>query len=985
MPPEIFTHIEGYEFRELLGQGGFGAVCKAIDKLGREVAIKVLTVNDLEGTQREASNKTFLKEATTLAKLNHPNIVTIYSFDIDASGRPYLVMEFLPGEPLSKIIRSGRQLHLVEKISLILQAARALQFAHSVKPQPVIHRDIKPQNLMIMRDGTVKLIDFGIAQVGGTRSRSMNIAGSLPYMSPEHWQPPLTSWADVFSLGVVFYELLTGTLPYATDEDTVPVAYQKIASTIPAAPLKQFLPSVPEDLEAVVAKVLSKQKINGYEEAQQFWLDLSRVYNRIKPDFISEHAERVLAAKNAGDFEAAFRIVEKLLWLDPTNHDVIALQSETHQAYRQEQRRVKVKAICERVEEALLNKKFDLAQLGLDEALQLAPNSSTVGLLHQRLKLARDLCAKIETLIGEGRKYQQAGQWKDAQDRVDQALTLDRANTLALNLRAEIQRTMAAEHQLCQDAGAALDRLQFEEALQLVRRAEAVAPQSEKVKALKEHAVTVLQEYAAHQEVEAALQNAQRLFQANDLGAARQALEGALAKYPDQRRLLSLRDAVELKLSSLQRENFVRTECSSAQREMAAGNPEAALTRLKEALARVPDDAGLLKATEQAKWMLARQAAEKRRGQHIERARQSLRAGDASAAIVTLEMALAEFANDKEIQKLLAQAVEEQSRIAQAQEVASREAKRPKVEEYHQPTNATALMGNQPPVQAAPVQVVEPEIVEEQERLAVRSTWKKADTYRLAAGALVALLVVAAAVTLFFITSRNMVSGRKVSQPSQSTTSTLSPSPSPTAQAVTPVDSNPKTGPALPTPNSKTAVQAANPAVPGNPASGNKQPPKPSEVVEIAGGPSTLKLNPTPAPNSTDVPPVLNVPGDRSSLPSLPASNVTVVPGPVSTPTPVIDSSPKPASRDANVVAPQVLRNPPPMYPPLAKGRVGVLTLKVTISKDGKVINPKLDKGNEVFLDAALEALRKWQYRPATYNGQAIEYNLSITMEFKPL
>jgi serine/threonine protein kinase len=657
MPLEIFNHIEGYTFQELLGRGGFGAVCKAIDKLGREVAIKALTLTDQEGPDRETSNKSFLKEATTLAKLNHPNIVTIYSFDIDSSGQPYLVMEFLPGEPLSKIIRSGRQLHLVEKLSIILQAARALQFAHNVKPQPVIHRDIKPHNLMVMPDNTVKLIDFGIAQVGGMKSRSMNnIAGSLPYMSPEHWQLPLTPWGDVFSLGVVFYELLTGTVPYATEQDTVPVAYQKIVSNTPAPPLKQYLPDVPAGLEEVMAKVLSKQKANGYKDAQQFWLDLSKIFSSVKAQFLAEGLERAIAAKNAGDYETAGELAQKLLRIDPENHDAGVLQSEINQDFQRKERSVKVRAICERVEEALQSKKFDLAQLGLEEALQLDPGSQTVALLNQRLRLARDLYAKIEALIANAEKLKQSGHWNDASQLVAEALTLDRSNTLALNLRSRIDEMKADEHRLCQEARAALDQLRFQEAFQFIRQAESLTPNSERVRALKEYAITVHQQQAARQEVEAISRKVQGLYEAGDLAGARLELQHASAKYPDQKRLLGLRDAVELKLANLQRDQFVQEQCVAAERERAGGNPEAALARVEEALLRFPDDARLRDAAEQARRFLADQAADKQRTLYRKRVRESLRTGNASGAIITLEMALAEFAGDRDLQMLLPQA-----------------------------------------------------------------------------------------------------------------------------------------------------------------------------------------------------------------------------------------------------------------------------------------------------------------------------------------
>ncbi|HET9741799.1 MAG TPA: serine/threonine-protein kinase, partial [Terriglobales bacterium] len=216
MSPDTLAKIGDYELKEKLGQGGYGAVYRARDPIGRDVAIKVLTSfgddnNTIEG---------FKKEATTLARLSHRNIVTVYQFGVD-NGRPYLAMEYLQGQPLSAIIKAHREMHLVEKLDIIIQASEGLRHAHENK---VIHRDIKPHNLMVVENSVVKLIDFGIAQGDNSKSQSrQEIAGSLPYMSPEHFVQKRTPWCDIFSMGVVLYELLSGgQVPYASDRDDLP-------------------------------------------------------------------------------------------------------------------------------------------------------------------------------------------------------------------------------------------------------------------------------------------------------------------------------------------------------------------------------------------------------------------------------------------------------------------------------------------------------------------------------------------------------------------------------------------------------------------------------------------------------------------------------------------------------------------------------------------------------------------------------------------
>src|SRR5579864_4133269 len=299
MAQEVLSRIGEYELKEKLGQGGYGAVYKARDQLGRDVAIKILTAfgddtNTIEG---------FRKEATTLARLSHRNIVTVYQFGVDA-GKPFLAMEYLQGQPLSALIKSRREMHLVEKLDIIIQATEGLRHAHENK---VIHRDIKPHNLMVVENSIVKLIDFGIAQGDGSKSQSrQEIAGSLPYMSPEHFVQKRTPWCDIFSMGVVLYEFLTGgNVPYASDRDDLPVAYHKLMSNEPAPPLSSYIQDLPPGLEEVVAKAIAKQKLNGYETAEEFVFELGRIQETVKADFVNQLLGASNDAVNRQDYKVA--------------------------------------------------------------------------------------------------------------------------------------------------------------------------------------------------------------------------------------------------------------------------------------------------------------------------------------------------------------------------------------------------------------------------------------------------------------------------------------------------------------------------------------------------------------------------------------------------------------------------------------------------------------------------------------------------------
>jgi tRNA A-37 threonylcarbamoyl transferase component Bud32 len=213
-PAELAAHFPQLEILELIGQGGMGAVYKARQtRLERLVALKVLPP---ESGRDPAFAERFAREARALARLSHPHIVAIYEFG-ETAGLYYFVMEFVDGLNLRQLLQAGR-LQPQEALALIPQVCEALQYAHE---EGIVHRDIKPENVLLDRKGRVKIADFGLAKLlGGARAEftltgSHQVMGTLDYMAPEQRQRPLETdhRADIYSLGVLFYEMLTGELP----------------------------------------------------------------------------------------------------------------------------------------------------------------------------------------------------------------------------------------------------------------------------------------------------------------------------------------------------------------------------------------------------------------------------------------------------------------------------------------------------------------------------------------------------------------------------------------------------------------------------------------------------------------------------------------------------------------------------------------------------------------------------------------------------
>jgi serine/threonine protein kinase len=274
----IGTTISHYRITEKLGEGGMGVVYKAEDtKLDRPVALKFLAPHLLRD---EEGRKRFEREAKAAAKLDHPNICTVYEID-EAEGRTFIVMAFLEGRPLSERIQEG-PLKLAEALSIAIQMAEGLEAAHE---KGITHRDIKPDNVMLMSGsrGLVKLMDFGLAQLAGSSkfTREGTTLGTVNYMSPEQAEgSPTGRSTDIWSLGVVLYEMVAGQRPFRGEVDQA-VIYS-IVNEQPE-PLTALRTGVPKDLDRVVDKCLAKDADERYQHIADLLVDLQALKRELGP------------------------------------------------------------------------------------------------------------------------------------------------------------------------------------------------------------------------------------------------------------------------------------------------------------------------------------------------------------------------------------------------------------------------------------------------------------------------------------------------------------------------------------------------------------------------------------------------------------------------------------------------------------------------------------------------------------------------------
>jgi eukaryotic-like serine/threonine-protein kinase len=277
-PQQKLEKIGRYQVLERVGKGGMGVLYRGFDPvLDREVAIKLMHADFSEDT--EQMRPRFYREARAAAKLNHRNIVTIFEF-AEESNVPYIVMEFLKGTPLGARMNGQPPLTIDDKLNVVAQLCDGLSYAHE---QGVVHRDVKPDNVFILEDGSVKLLDFGIAKLTtSTLTRQGDVLGSASYMSPEQvgGSESVDGRADIFSTGVVLYELLTGRKPFEADSPTAVIV--KILKDDPN-PIDAAATGLPADVIAAVMKALQKDPANRFQTADAMSRELQNIRKHLHP------------------------------------------------------------------------------------------------------------------------------------------------------------------------------------------------------------------------------------------------------------------------------------------------------------------------------------------------------------------------------------------------------------------------------------------------------------------------------------------------------------------------------------------------------------------------------------------------------------------------------------------------------------------------------------------------------------------------------
>ena len=648
-----------YEVLDIVGRGSVGVVYKAIDPgIGRVVAIKMMTVGFADYPKLL---KRFYREAQSAGKLQHPNIVTIYDLG-DQDGNPYLVMEFLKGEDLGSIISAGRPISLEQKLNIVIQICNALGYAH---PRGVVHRSIKPANTIVLQDFTVKIVDFGIARIGNEKvTRPGQITGSIQYMAPEQINASeVDSRTDIFSVGVLLYQLLAYALPF-DGKDTGAILLKIIHD--PPTPLSTYLRAYPADLDSILARALAKTREERYATADDLAFDLARVQEELKRDKVSEYLKSVDDLMLTSQWKQAREQILEVLKIDQQNTLGNDLLRTIQQRIQAQQRSEQAREFRLQAEQAVARNELGDALKYLDRAVELDTDSKDLLQVRNLVAERKARAEQFAALLQRAESARDSGDLEDAQKAITEALTLDNDNREAKALNAVITREITEQNKLTQfqkyldEARRRLASRSFTDALDVLKKAEMLSPNAPGVKELENLAVSGQEQEKRRKQIEQFNAEIEDALNRDDFPLACSRATEGLRLFPEERSLLKHKDLAEKQREASEKRAYVEGQIAAAHRLLNSADPHQASTSLQEALKKYPQETALLSMMSVVKETLDRLRVERHKAEYGKRAKDAIRRKAYDEAIQILNEGRKEIVSS-ELDDLLQFAQEEAS------------------------------------------------------------------------------------------------------------------------------------------------------------------------------------------------------------------------------------------------------------------------------------------------------------------------------------
>ncbi len=440
MGQKVEQKIGKYEIVAELGQGGMGVVYKARDPfIGRMVALKTISpelVSDPEILKR------FYREAQSAGTLQHPNIVTIYDLG-EADGRPYIAMEFVEGESLQNIINRRARIPLAAKLRLVQQFCEGLGHAHK---HGLVHRDVKPANILVTNNGNVKVVDFGIVHLESTDiTKAGTFLGTIHYASPEQINDEcVDNRSDLWSLTCVVYEFIA--YKKAFDGSNVADIVANVLRVEPE-PLSRCCPGVPAELDMIISKGLRKNIEERYQSMDEMLAEIFPIAWGLQQSFIGDLLLEAKDLREGGDFSGAQEKVRAVLILDNTHSDAKRLYSEIAAELHRLAPASKAKKLVAEAEQAFGRAEYTEAVRILGEAQELNPADTQARNLMSKALREQDRARELREALISGQRAMKQGDLTGAEHDLHRVLQLDQGNSQAAELLEQIRQDRISREQ----------------------------------------------------------------------------------------------------------------------------------------------------------------------------------------------------------------------------------------------------------------------------------------------------------------------------------------------------------------------------------------------------------------------------------------------------------------------------------------------------------------------------------------------------------
>jgi serine/threonine-protein kinase len=637
MEANMPERIGKYEILSELGRGGMGVVYRALDRrMGRQVAIKTVS-QDFASDPRQLEN--FYREAEKTGMLRNTNIVTIHDVG-DQDGAPYIVMEYVPGESLDRIIKEKRPLPLIEKLVIVEQLCSALGYAHQ---HDVIHRDVKPANVIVQPDGVVKLLDFGIARQEKksdlTQTQQGRIIGTVPYMSPERLKgAALDARSDIFATGVLLFQFLTGELPF-DGEDTV-VVNRILSENRP--PLGNWLAEYPPSLDPILDNALAKELADRYSTAEEMGADLFTVIDSLKREHIALLIEDVKILVADQQFVRARDTLQMAQKLDPQHTEVRAMLAEVQGSLGRKQREEQAQQLVAQAADQIREKNFERAVDLLEQASKLLPDDRFISTQLESAKKEKGVREQTDGLLRQAEAARIQGNYTVALGIADRAILLNpqdpriRQVHSSLTRQAEEASQREKARKLVDEARGKLRMRRFQDAIDLLVKAEEFDPLQPDIQGLRAQAADGLAEEERRAAVEAIEAKVGLAVTHEEVEEALATVEQALNQFRNDPMLFRLQAQLTRQLREFEVRVLVEKTIQQCRAKLES-SPSEALEIVQNALVQITADERLLALEAGIREHMARLERDRQRNAYLEQAHRALKNREYREAVRVLD------------------------------------------------------------------------------------------------------------------------------------------------------------------------------------------------------------------------------------------------------------------------------------------------------------------------------------------------------------